>query len=50
MGGLGWVIVLASWVGLGWVHKLIGWVGLGDEIRTHLHLWSLMDPRDGIVL
>jgi len=38
MGGLGWVLVLASWVGLGWVHKLMGWVGLGEEKWTHVHL------------
>jgi len=40
MGGLGWVVVLASWVGLGWVHKLMGRVGLGEEKWTHVHLWG----------
>jgi len=39
MGGLDWVLVLASWVGLGWVHKLMGWVELGEEKWTHVHLW-----------
>jgi hypothetical protein len=39
MGGLGWVLLLASWVGLGWVCKLVGWVGLGEEKWTHVHLW-----------
>jgi len=39
MGGLGWVLVLASWVGLCWVHKLMGWVGLCEEKWTHVHLW-----------
>jgi hypothetical protein len=38
MGGLGWVLLLASWVGLGWVCKLVGWVGLGEEKWTHVHL------------
>ena len=31
MGELGWVLVLASWVGLSWVHKLMGWVVLGTK-------------------
>jgi len=31
MGGLGWVLVLASWVRFGWVHKLMGLVGLGEQ-------------------
>jgi len=31
MGGLGWVLVLASWVRFGWVHKLMGLVGLGEK-------------------
>jgi len=38
MGELGWVLVLASWVGLSWVHKLMGWVVLGEEKWTHVHL------------
>jgi len=38
-GKLGWVVVLASWVGLGWVHKLMGWVGFVKK-WTHVHLWS----------
>jgi len=41
MGGLGWVLVLASWVGL-------GWVGLGEKmdpcpslVHGAVHRWTI---------
>jgi len=37
MGGLGWVLVLALWVGLGWVG--LGWV---KKKWTHVHLCGLL--------